>query len=219
MHSETHCKTVLQDRGISTAIASAPMLLEIALLRTCRAPCWPTCNTAAMPDRKAVSRQHCCVRRLRPPPGAAAAAGPIGTRSARSANSLCIVRDQLPKRFCFFQAPIHPSALGKALKLHKLSLCRPANYNIRPKLRQPSSTLSAVDSKSCIQIVQLNHCDHHRRSHISTKSAHKYKVRAARSCLFNVRFLRSLSTVRKSLSNNRDYSAFNLSISIDTARI
>ena len=124
MHSETHCQTVLQDRGISTAIASAPMLLEIALLRTCRAPCWPTCNTAAMPDRKAVSRQHCCVRRLRPPPGAAAAAGPIGTRSARSANSLCIVRDQLPKRFCFFQAPIHPSALGKALKLHKLSLCR-----------------------------------------------------------------------------------------------
>ena len=39
MHSETHCQTVLQDRGISTAIASAPMLLEIALLRTCRAPC------------------------------------------------------------------------------------------------------------------------------------------------------------------------------------
>ena len=86
------------------------------------------------------------------------------------------------EQILLFQAPIHPSALGTDLELHKLSPCRPGNYNLSRKqlvsLRQPSSTLSAVDSTFCIQIVRLNNCDCHCRYHTSTTSA--------RSCLLKV---------------------------------
>ena len=125
-----------------TAIASAPML-EIALLRICRAPCWPTCNTAAIPDRKTKSGQHCCVRRLRPPPGAAAAAQDLLGPDLHGARTRSVSYATNFQQILLFQAPIHPSALGTALELHKLSPCRPGNYNLSPKQHASSTVLNS----------------------------------------------------------------------------
>ena len=126
-----------------TAIASAPMLEMIALLRICRAPCWPTCNTAAIPDRKTKSGQHCCVRRLRPPPGAAAAAQDLLGPDLHGARTRSVSYATNFQQILLFQAPIHPSALGTALELHKLSPCRPGNYNLSPKQLASSTVLNS----------------------------------------------------------------------------